>query len=358
MTCVPRLQDSAKKAKSNATGDNARKRTRDSAEKHSDKKKVEQSKSTKESKESKGASHQKPSMAKESPDTQHEKSNDEKRALNKFMKDLKKLNSGAEPRKITVKGVMGESTAGCIGFTCTFGDEEQERIVHETEIGEDEKRDFALAVARWIRDDRQAKHKAGVVRALDLMLDYLLGKSDVPRLEALFNVQEPRGRNSTFRCSIAHPSHIRTKKKKTPRARAGRIHDTSHVENDTHVDDEGHVDDDTPCMVCNLTLCEDEGAMVMLLCETCTNGAHVQCCKLHSVPDGDWICSTCKQESKEASLKRRKVSKDSEEKGDAPSIAFVVAHSTKSSSSSSASPQAAPGTSLPLSLFGPGIKVF
>lgn len=214
--CVPRLQDSAKKAKHKA--DNAKKRTRDSADKHSAKKKVEQSKgTTKESKESKGASHQKPSMAKESPDTQHEKSNDEKRALNKFMNDLKKLNSEAEPRKIKVKGVMGESTVGFIGFTCTFDGEEQEHIVHENEIGADEKRDFALAVARWIRDDGQAKHKAGVVRALDLMLDSLLGKSDVPRLEALFHVQEPRGRNSTFRCSIAHPSHIRTKKKKTPR---------------------------------------------------------------------------------------------------------------------------------------------
>jgi hypothetical protein len=39
MTCVPRLQDSAKKAKHKAaSGDNAKKRTHDS-EKHSDKKK-------------------------------------------------------------------------------------------------------------------------------------------------------------------------------------------------------------------------------------------------------------------------------------------------------------------------------
>jgi hypothetical protein len=37
MTCVPRLQDSAKKAKLKATGDSAKKRTRDSAEKHRDK---------------------------------------------------------------------------------------------------------------------------------------------------------------------------------------------------------------------------------------------------------------------------------------------------------------------------------
>jgi hypothetical protein len=128
------------------------------------------------------------------------------------------------------------------------------------------------------------------------------------------------------------------------------------VEDDTHVDDEEHVEDDTPCMVCKRTLCEDEGAMVMLLCETCSNGAHVQCCKLPSVPVGDWICSACKRESKEARLKRRKVSKDSKEKGEAPSIALAA--STPSFSSSSASPQAASGTSLPPSLFGPGIKVF
>jgi len=246
---------------------------------------------------------------------------------------------------------MGESTAGCIGFTCTFDGKEQERIVHDNEmIGADEKRDFALAVARWIRDDGQAKHKAGVVRALDLMLDSLLGKSDVPRLQALCHVQEPRGRNSTFRCSIAHPSHIRTKKT----ARAGRIHDPSHVEDDAHVENDTQVDDDTPCMVCKLTSFEDEGAMVMLLCEKCPNGAHVQCCNMASVPVGDWICSTCERESKGAPLKRRKVSKDREEKSEAPSIDFMLTHSTPSSSASSASPQAAPGISLPplFSVFG------
>jgi len=63
-------------------------------------------------------------------------------------------------------------------------------------------------------------------------------------------------------------------------------------------DDETSVED--KCHVCG----EGDDGDILLLCDSCDNACHLQCCKpaLKRVPKGDWFCAHCKK-TKEASKK-------------------------------------------------------
>jgi hypothetical protein len=204
MTCVPRLQGSTKKAKLKAkaaapaskkaksdvvrTGrthatSNDTKRRSDSADKsNSAEASKKKSKSGDSADKTKADNHDTPIDA-------------EKLALKEAIKALTALDGPHDTGLIEITGIKGTDTVGAIGFACIYDGDDC--IVHVNEIYEADKAEFALSVARWLKNGGlggRYDHKAGVVRDLDILLDSILGKGNGPRLTDRICVQAPNDR--------------------------------------------------------------------------------------------------------------------------------------------------------------------
>jgi hypothetical protein len=118
----------------------------------------------------------------------------EKLALKEAIKALT-AHGAHDTGLIEITGIKGTGTRGAIGFACIYDGDES--LVHVNEITEKDKAEFALSVARWLKQGGlggQYDHKAGVVRDLDHLLDSILGKGNGPRLTDRICVQAPNNR--------------------------------------------------------------------------------------------------------------------------------------------------------------------